>query len=696
MKSGPSFFAELQRRHVYKVGAMYAVAGWLLVQVATQVLPFFHIDEAVVRWVVVAVVAGFPVALVLAWVFDLTPDGLVRTADASADSEAASAAAAPAAGRHQRSIERRLNIVLALLLVLALGYFMAERSLFKAPAASDTADAGNHAPGNAAAAADKRSIAVLPFENLSEDKANSYFATGMQDEVLTRLAKIGALKVISRTSTAQYAAAPTNLREIARELGVANILEGSVQKVGTRVRINVQLIEAATDAHLWAEIYDRELTDLFGVESEVATMIATTLNARLTEGEARVLASKPTDNPAAYDAYLRGLAGEAAGFSMAHQQQSIADFRQAVALDPNFALAWAHLSINEGWLYQDGLDHTEKRRAAAEAAAKTAMRLRPDLGESHLAQGYFHYSVEADYDASLRSFEEAARLLPNNADALRAISVAKRRKGQWEEAASLQRRAVELDPRNLKLLSDLAYTLDRLGRAEESAQLVERALLLAPGDAGWLTRKAGALFVAGDLEAALRLIDSIPGPQSQLEARGLRNVLLLFQRRYPEAIADSRDVIAHPDPELLDIVGDYYSTLTLAQERSQDIAGMQASCRQGISRLEALRAQGSDTPGLQMNLAQLHAQLGERKAALAEIDKGLARVRGDALNEPRMRSVQAAVLMWLGDHDGALKALEQVHAEAPPGFLPATVLRLDPTWDPLRSEPRFQALIGTP
>lgn len=310
------------------------------------------------------------------------------------------------------------------------------------------------------------------------------------------------------------------------------------------------------------------------------------------------------------------------------------------------------------------------------------MSLRPDLGESHLAAGYVHYSIEADYDAALASFEEAARLLPNNADVLRAISVAKRRKGLWEDAAAVQRRAIELDPRNLRLFADLNYTLQQLGRLRESAQLVERALLLAPGDAGWQTRKANALFVAGDLDGAIRLLERLPTPLPQLGARGLLDTLLLFQRRYPEVIADVRDVIAHPDPELLDVVGDYYTALTLAQERSGDLAGMKASCRQGIAALKSLRSHGSDTPGLLMSLATLQAQLGEREAARAEIDKGLARTRGDALEAPRMLLTQAIVLMMLGDHDGALQSLERIRSSAPPGFLPSAVLRLGPDLGP--------------
>src|SRR5215813_7131920 len=319
------FFAELKRRNVYKIAVAYAVVSWLLIQIATQVFPFFDIPNWAIRLTVLLLVIGFPVALILSWAFELTPEGIKREGEASSYLPT------------QRSTGRTLTvfILIAAAGAAALMTFRlvrSPRSLERLPAL----------PSNPV---ESKSIAVLPFASLSEEKTNTYFAEGIQDEILTRLSKIADLKVISRTSTLHYANAPQNLPEIARQLGVAHILEGSVQKMGARVRVNVQLIRAADDSHLWAQIFDRDLGDIFSVESEVAKAIADQLRAHLTGEEEEVVAAKPTKNPDAYDAYLRGLT------STLKTQNTPANYlsaqrylKEAVKLDPNFALAWALLS----------------------------------------------------------------------------------------------------------------------------------------------------------------------------------------------------------------------------------------------------------------------------------------------------------------------------------------------------------------
>ncbi|MBL6750621.1 MAG: tetratricopeptide repeat protein [Nevskia sp.] len=426
MSSKLSFFAELQRRHVYKVGAMYCVAGWLLVQVVTQVLPIFDISFPVQRLLVLAVVAGFPVALVLSWLFDITPQGIVRTADVPDGGET------PAAIRQRRRADRRLSAMLVATLFAAAVYFGIDKMGLLA------------APASATAASAKKSIAVLPFANLSDDKANAYFAEGMQDEILTHLAKVGALKVISRTSTQQYAANPGNLSEIAKQLGASNILEGSVQKSGDAVHVNVQLIEAATDSHLWAETYNRKLNDVFGVEGEVAQTIARTLNAELNGAELAQMAAAPTNHGEAYDAYLHGLSyslhPDPGGENSA---QAIAAFEQAVRLDSGFALAWARLSREHSYIYFYH-DASGGHRDAAAAALAQARQLSADLAETRVAEGFYRYWVEKDIRRAKAVFEQVQAQYPNNEDAFFALAAIARRQGRWDEARNLYQHGLDL------------------------------------------------------------------------------------------------------------------------------------------------------------------------------------------------------------------------------------------------------------
>jgi TolB-like protein len=378
MKSG-NFFAELKRRNVYKVAVAYAVVGWLVIQISSTVLPTFHAPEWVVQTLVVLVAIGFPIALVIAWAFEATPEGIKRTETADA---------MPAtAGRKTH----------AWIYVVVIGGAISAALFFL----------GRYTAGNKISASPNgisdKSIAVLPFENLSEDKANAYFADGIQDEILTRLSKIAALKVISRTSTQKYKSAPDNLREIGKQLGVANLLEGSVQKIANAVHVNVQLIRASTDEHLWAESYNRKLDDVFSVEGEVASAIAEQLNAKLTGAEAEAVTQKPTQNPAAYDAYLRGVAIEQSRTDDAAQEEAIANYSTAVRLDPKFALAWARLAVLRSLQYFDGYHLATNSPTSVKEAADQALSLQPQLGEAFVAQGVYRYRVLRDFRAALES-----------------------------------------------------------------------------------------------------------------------------------------------------------------------------------------------------------------------------------------------------------------------------------------------------
>src|SRR5512132_1781341 len=363
-----NFFAELKRRNVFRAAVAYGVVAWFLTQLTTQVFPFFEIPSSAVRFVVIALAVGFPIAMLLSWVYELTPEGVVRTEDLP-----------PAQARSaQRATGRIFDCIIIGALLLVIAMLVVGRLPFYRQTGESIS---------------QKSIAVLPFENLSEDKANAYFADGIQDEILTRLSKIADLKVISRTSTQHYKSAPDNLREIASQLGVAHILEGRVQKSGDAVRVNVQLIRAANDSHLWADTFDRKLTDIFSVESEVAKAIADQLQAHLTGKEEQAIAAKPTDNPEAYDAYLRGLAYtlktvDTPANALAAQKY----LREAVRLDPKFALGWALLSYVGAARYRNqALQPTIALREEARQAAETALTLQPNLGEALHAKGYYHY-----------------------------------------------------------------------------------------------------------------------------------------------------------------------------------------------------------------------------------------------------------------------------------------------------------------
>ncbi|PYK85168.1 MAG: hypothetical protein DME40_18365, partial [Verrucomicrobia bacterium] len=341
-------------------------------------------------------------------------------------------------------------------------------------------------------AAPEKSIAVLPFENLSEDKNNAYFAEGIQDEILTRLSKIADLKVISRTSTQQYQSKPGNLSEIARQMGVAHIVEGSVQKSGEAVRVNVQLIKAANDSHLWADTFDRKITDIFSVESEVAKAIADQLRAKLTGREEQVIAAKPTNNPEAYDAYLRGLAYTLKTLPTPVNALGAQKYlKEAVRLDPKFALSWALLSIVDSRNYlTQSLQPTAALREEARRAAETALTLQPNLGEAVLAKGSYHYSCLKNYDTAVRYFEQARQLLPNSSSIPEWLAYVARRRGQWDRSEAYFIEAERLDPRNVNLLVAHATNDICHRHFRKAQQKFDEALNITPHDLNILVQKA--------------------------------------------------------------------------------------------------------------------------------------------------------------------------------------------------------------
>ncbi|PYL74047.1 MAG: hypothetical protein DMF26_12455 [Verrucomicrobia bacterium] len=477
------FFTELKRRNVYKVAVAYAVVAWLLIQVATQVFPFFEVPNWAVRLVVLLIVIGFPIALVIAWAFELTPEGLKRTEVADA---------APT----QRSRSRAWIYVVLIAAALSIGLFFLGR-FTASPKQSVSATVS------------AKSIAVLPFDNLSRDPDNAYFASGIQDEIITRLAKIADLKVISRTSTQQYQSKPGNLSEIAKQLGVANILEGSVQKAADQVRVNVQLIQVASDSHLWADTYDRKLVDVFTVESEVAKAIAEALQAKLTGGEQQALAVKPTNNSEAYDAYLRGLALEVRASSPNDSEKVVGFYERSVQLDPAFALAWARLSRANAQVYFSSLDSTSARRAATERALNTAQKLQPNSPETLLAQAYYQYWVRRDYEPAKLTFGRVRELLPGSSEVPGALALIARRQGQWDQSIAYWEQTLALDPRNTQWLANAAETYGMLRQFPAALKTYDRLLDIVPNDPVTLACEAKIYQAEGNLEEAGKLLAGV-------------------------------------------------------------------------------------------------------------------------------------------------------------------------------------------
>ncbi len=547
----------------------------------------------------------------------------------------------------------------------------------------------------------KKSIAVLPFENLSPDPDNAYFADGIQDEILTRLAKIADLRVISRTSTSRYQGKPANLREIAKQLGVANILEGSVQKVADQVRVNVQLVNAQTDSHLWAETYDRKLTDIFGVESEIAKGIAESLQAKLTGHEEQAIAAKPTDNVEAYNAYLRGLAYSLKPLSNTPANALGAQkyLREAVRLDPKFAVAWALLSYVDARGYlTTNLQPTVALREEAQQAADTALSLEPNLGQAVLAKGFYHYACLKDYNTAARYFEQARQFLPNSSRIPELLAYVTRRRGEWDQSESYFNEAERLDPQNGQLLTQHALSYMRLRRFPEALRRLDQVLNMTPDDDHTLAFKAGIAQAQGDLPRAAALLAPLhPNADDSvvLEAQVYQTIL---ERRPAQIIPRLKDILDKPDPALGYFNGDLRLWLGWAQEVAGDHAAAQKSWQQARAELESFLKEQPENFNLLGALALTNMGLGDKSAALALAERAIAvnPIEKDAVSGPAPIQVLAAVAAQMGEPDRAIAALRKllsipVLTDTAAPLTPA-LLRLDPMFDPLRNDPRFQKL----
>jgi TolB-like protein/Tfp pilus assembly protein PilF len=680
-----SFFSELKRRRVYNVAVAYVVAAWLLVQVATQVFPFFNIPNWVVRLVVLLTIVGFPVSLVCAWAFEMTPEGIKLEGDVDR--------------RVTRKTGRKLTALIVILAAVAAGV-----TVFRFLHSQQGMEAAKQRP--LAVAIESKSIAVLPFENRSEEKANAYFAVGIQDEILVRLAKIADLKVISRTSTQHYKSAPENLREIGQGLGVAHLLEGSVQRAANRVRVNAQLIDSRNGANVWAQTYDRDLADVFAIQSEIAKTIAGQLQAKLSPNEKKAIEQAPTTDLAAFDLYSRAKSLLLkANFSVTYEpnlREAIELLDEAVKRDPSFFDAYCQLAYAHEYLYGlTGSDHTPARLALAEAAVQAAARLRPDAAETHLARAQYLYYGLRDYAGALAELEIARRGLPNDPRLFELTGFILRRRGQQEEGLQNLQRAVELDPRNFFTLQQIALSYQFLGRYADSIAAMDRALTIMPDSVETQdVRGLFYLFWKADTRTPRQTIDAI-----------------LAQK--PSAIAIAADTwflcaLAERDPaaaeRALVAVGDNacWSEGVIALSRSFGeglLARMVKDETRARTAFEAARAQQEKIVQAQPDygpalcvLGLIDAGLGQKDLALDEGRRAIALtpLEKDVVNGSRVLQYFAITATWAADKEFALQQLEAgLRAPAASQMLSYGALKLLPFWDPLRGDPRFEKIVNS-
>lgn len=657
------FFQEVQRRKVYRVAVAYVVAAGGIIQLASATFPAWELPTWSLRLVISLLLLGFPLALIFGWAFDVTPEGIQRTPRAET--------ARP--GRTRRNVFILCGAGVAISLLAG---------LFILPRAS-------------ARRVDK-SIAVLPFENLSADKDNAFFADGLQDDILTNLAKIGDLKVISRTSVMPYRGRPASVRDIGRELGVAAVLEGSVRKEGNRIRLNVQLIDARTDEHIWAEDYDRDLVDVFAIQTDLAEKVAAELKAKLSPSEKAQIARKPTEN---FDASLAFF--QARNLYVPEDKEKLLQseqlYERAVQLDPQFALAYAYYSQLQSWLYRS-FDPQPARRDRARVLADRALQLQPDLPEAHLARGFVLYYGDQNYDAALREFQIAQRGLPNESEAYLALGAIERRQGRWAESTANLEKACSLDPKATWPLQNLYFNYQMTRDFAAAEKTLDRALALEPDSFGFWEMKAKVAFAArGDLSVAvetLRRFQDRPRDPGQLAKRAELEFKLLFaQRKFEEAVRLAESV---PDEHLGKTpagIAQKYSGIGDLRKRLGDEAGARAALAKAR---EAAEAQVRLTPndGIHRSwLARVLALSGEAEAARAEIGRAMELLpeSKDAFNGPDVTLVAAEVHAILGERDRAFELLG--HLLTHPSSLTVQLLQYEPTWDALRDDPRLQALI---
>ena len=657
------FFEEVKRRKVYRVAVAYVVVAGGTIQLASAAFPAWDLPNWALRLVIVLLLLGFPIALILAWAFDVTPEGIRATPRLES----------------ARPSHRRRNIAV----LCAVGLFVsAVAGFFLLPRAS-------------AKKLDK-SIAVLPFENFSGDQENAFFADGIQDDILTNLAKIGDLKVISRTSVMPYRGKTGNVREIGKALGVSTILEGSVRKSGNRIRLNVQLINATNDQHIWAEDYDRDLTDMFAIQTDLAQKIADELQAKLSPTEKAQMTRRPTENGEAYLAFVQAnnlFVPE----DLEKMKQAEQLYDRALQLDPKFALAMAKYAYLESWLYRT-YDRTPARSQKGRALVERALELEPDLPEAHLANGFWLYYGDLNYEAAAREFEIARRGLPNEASAYLALGAIQRRQGRWQESTANLEKAASLSPTETWPLQNLAYNYEMLRDYAAANKTADRALAIAPNSfAMWDLKARLAIEERGDFSIAEKKLAEFAAQPLQKEYRdqlaAARANVAILQRKYDEVL---RIVESTPADARVEHGGNYFSrygVVGAAKLGLHDLQGAREAFSKAKQATEEKLAAAPNDPELHAMLGPILAFLGEHDAAIAESQRAvdLLPESKDAFDGPAMAEGLAQTHAVLGEAEKAVAILD--HLLSRPSATSVQMLKLNPIWDRIRDHPLFQQLI---
>ena len=656
------FFKEIKRRKVYRVAVAYAVVAGGAIQLASAVFPAWDLPVWALRSLIIVLLIGFPISLILAWALEVTPEG-IRTTPATPSSP-----------------RRRRNVVA----LIAIGVIV-------------SAGAGIFLLPRASARKIEKSIAVLPFENFSDDKENAYFADGIQDDILTNLSKIGDLKVISRTSVMPYRGKEKNVREIGKALGVSAILEGSVRKDNNRVRVNVQLINAESDEHVWSEVYDRDLTDVFAIQTDLAKKIADELHAKLSPTEKALIDRKPTENGEAYLAFVQAHNLHANLEELPKLKQAEQLYERALQLDPNFALAAAQLSKLHSWIYHT-FDPTPEHRQKSRTLAERALQLQPDLPEAHLALGFSFYYLDLNYARAFQEFTIAQKGLPNDSEVYLAIGAIQRRQGKWDESTANLEKAAELSPNETWPLQNLVLNYQMRRNWPAANKVIERALKLAPESLGLRSIKSQlGISEKGSfqyIDEGIKIIDAKEmGEVERAHFTIAIMQVLLLQRKFSEVVqrgATLKDEVLGSDTDKLLAK---YATIGIAKKVTGDEAGAREALLKAKEIAQKYVSEAPEDVKRHERLAEVLAWLGEKETAIAEAKRAseLLPESVDAFDGPVATQTLAETYATLGEHDQALELIDGLLSR--PSQLTVQFLKIHPAYDPLRNDPRFIAIL---